>query len=199
MLLIYFTKLMAKLGIGGIDQKNICIKELFMPVLFTRMSSGLSGYSSSQKGFTLIEMMIAITIMGILLVIASPSIENSLQKQRNRESTQTLVAALRDARTESQLLQKDVTLSYNNSDNTVTLMTSALGANAGNNITLRSYNLNSRSGITASDEVVFRANKTTNKAVAFDVFCDKSKTKQGRQVSVDVNGNVSISEENSQC
>lgn len=170
-----------------------------MPVLSTRMSSGLSKCSkSAQQGFTLIEMMIVIGIMGIFLLIAAPGIQDSLQKQRNRETTQTLVAALRDARTESQLLQKDVTLSFDDTNNTVVLTTSAVGSGNGD-ITLRSYSLNNKSKITTGGNIVFRANKTTDKAVIFDIYCDANKAKQGRQVSVDMNGNVSISEESSQC
>lgn len=170
-----------------------------MPVLSTRMSSGLSKCSkSAQQGFTLIEMMVVVTIMGILLAVVSPSIEDSLQKQRNRENTQILVAALRDARTESQLLQKNVTLSFNNANNTITLTASAVGS-SNDDITLRSYNLNKKSVITTSGNIVFRANKTTDKAVIFDIYCDANKTKQGRQVSVDMNGNVSINEGGSQC
>ncbi len=163
-----------------------------MPVLSTRMSSGLSKCSkSAQQGFTLIEMMVVIAIIAIMALIALPNLERSIQGQRVNQDTQTLMAALRDARTESQLLQKNVTLSYNDTSKTVALTTPAIGS-SNDDVTLRLYNLNKKSGITASDDVVFRANKTTDKAITFDIYCDAYKIKKKHQVNVDVNGNVSI-------
>lgn len=51
-----------------------------------------AGQWSASRGFTLIEVMIVIVIVGILLAIAMPSYENSMQKGRRADAKAALLA-----------------------------------------------------------------------------------------------------------
>lgn len=175
------------------------VKDLSVSVLFIRMSKDVSGRkhgpSFRQQGFTLIEVMVVVAIVAILAVIASPGIEQSLKRQRNRENTQTVVSAMREARAQSQLLQKDVSLTIagNKIDVKSTNFVKAT-------IPLYSYELNKKVAVRSNkNTIVFRPNKTVNQATVVTIYCDEKATQVGRKVHLDVNGNVAIKEEGSQC
>lgn len=153
----------------------------------------------SQAGFTLIEAMIVVVIMGVLLVIAAPSIEIQLQKQRNKQTSETIVSALREARTESLLRRQDIVLVP--SDSSI-----ALRLNAVSGTVLRQYNFPIKAPATfAGGNITFRSNKTvgfanaTGNSVVITTYCDKDKTSAGRKVNIDNNGNIKLVMEDSSC
>ncbi|WP_067514446.1 GspH/FimT family pseudopilin [Endozoicomonas ascidiicola] len=54
-----------------------------------------------QKGFTLLELMVTIAILGILSAIAYPSFESSIQDSRLSSQTNRILAALQFARSQA--------------------------------------------------------------------------------------------------
>lgn len=70
--------------------------------------------SESSSGFTLIELLVTIVVLGVIVTIATPSISTQLANQRVKSTTATLVNALREAKAESVIRRKPVTVSYIN-------------------------------------------------------------------------------------
>lgn len=70
--------------------------------------------NSTQKGFTLIELIIAIALMAILMAIATPSF-NVWRKQSNlKAEAQEVFGAFQRARSEAVSRNKDIDLTFNN-------------------------------------------------------------------------------------
>ena len=65
-------------------------------------------------GFTLVELMVTIVVLGIVASIAAPSISTQLANQRVKSTTATLINALREAKAESVIRRQPVTVSYIN-------------------------------------------------------------------------------------
>lgn len=152
---------------------------------------------SSQSGFTLIEMIVVTTIIGIIAAIAAPNVSRALESQRNKNTAQTIVTAMKEARAESMIRRQDVTLELSNTNATLRVT-----GNNNSTTTLKNFNISSTTPITASGgatTVVFLANKRVNRASSFTVACNSQGTRAGRVVAVDVNGNVSLRSEGSQC
>jgi prepilin-type N-terminal cleavage/methylation domain-containing protein len=63
-----------------------------------------------SRGFTLLELLVAIVIMGILAAIAIPSFRTTIQKHRLRSATDNLQAAIDYARSEAVLRATYVSL-----------------------------------------------------------------------------------------
>ena len=57
----------------------------------SRVSGFLPSHSSPARGFTLVELMIVIVIVAILLAVALPSYQNSVQKGRRADAKSTLL------------------------------------------------------------------------------------------------------------
>jgi len=70
--------------------------------------------SDSNSGFTLIELMVTIVVLGVIVSIAAPSISTQLANQRVKSTTATLINALREAKAESVIRRQPVTVSYIN-------------------------------------------------------------------------------------
>ncbi|MFK4001251.1 Tfp pilus assembly protein FimT/FimU [Psychrobacter namhaensis] len=70
--------------------------------------------SESSSGFTLIELLVTIVVLGIIVSIAAPNISTQLANQRVKSTTAILINALREAKAESVIRRKPVTVSYIN-------------------------------------------------------------------------------------
>ena len=69
-----------------------------------------------KQGFTLIELMVTVSILVIIVMLAAPSFTNLLVKQNLNSNIRTLLATFSDARSQSILLRKDVTVILNNTN-----------------------------------------------------------------------------------
>ena len=69
-----------------------------------------SALNKRFSGFTLIELLVVVAILAILLAIAYPSFESSIQNSRLNRQTNQLVSALQFARSEARSSGLDVTV-----------------------------------------------------------------------------------------
>lgn len=155
----------------------------------------------SQMGFTLLEAMIVVAVMGVLVAVAAPSVEYQLKNQRNKQTSETIVSALREARTESLLRRQNIVFVPSADGLSV-----ALHLNTASGSVLRQYTFpNKAPAAFARGNITFRSNKTVGFAegegtsAEIVTYCDKDKTSAGRKVMVDNNGNIKPVTENSAC
>ncbi|MDO4251581.1 MAG: prepilin-type N-terminal cleavage/methylation domain-containing protein [Moraxella sp.] len=153
--------------------------------------------SSSQAGFGLIELLIVIIIIGILTAVASPNISAALDNQRNKQTTDALTSAFRDARTESQLRRQDVTVVVNDAANNIQLTIPSSSGSPNTVIREFAYHENTAVATDFSD-IVFKFNKivihpnSSATDFSYQVTCNEKTNKKGSLVEVDNNGNVKI-------
>lgn len=141
-------------------------------------------------GFTLLEAIIVVAVMGVLVAVAAPSVEYQLKNQRNKQTSETIVSALREARTESLLRRQNIVFVPSADGLSV-----ALHLNTASGSVLRQYTFpNKAPAAFASGNITFRSNKTVGfvKGTSAEIvtYCDKDKTSEGRRVMVDSNGNI---------
>ena len=76
----------------------------------------------TERGFTLIELMITIAIMAIIATMAAPSFGDMMLRQNLNRSTQELIATVNEARAQAVLERREVTVRLNTTPvaNTVT-------------------------------------------------------------------------------
>lgn len=63
-----------------------------------------------NQGFTLIELMVTIAVMGIIAAIAAPSMSNLIIKQQLNKNTRALVSTLMQARAQAAVLHSNVSV-----------------------------------------------------------------------------------------
>ncbi len=66
----------------------------------------------NQGGFTLVEMMIVISILGIIASLAAPSMKGQLEKNHIRNAERTIVNAHKDAQAEAMIRRERVAITY---------------------------------------------------------------------------------------
>lgn len=149
-------------------------------------NSSLPSRYSASSGFTLIELMVTITVMVIIMSIAAPSVSNQMVNQRVRSTTATLNNALREAKTESVIRRQAITVTINNnSTNAGTLILKDAKSNL-----VGTYTYDAKSTITGKDSdnkdkstSVFFPNKTTDIEMTYTI-CDRHASAAPRQIKV---------------
>lgn len=76
---------------------------------------------SSRPGFTLVEILMVLAIMGIMTVVAMPSLVKSIRGNRLRVGTRTLVMASNYARTSAILRSQEMKLTLDKANNSVSV------------------------------------------------------------------------------
>ena len=137
----------------------------------------ISSTHKQHKGFTLVELMVTIAVLGIIASIATPSISLQLANMRVKSTAATLENALKEAKAESAIRRQDVAVSYNNNNTAEGRISVSSGQNYG-------YDANSTINEAASAaSVTFRANKTASTSMTYTI-CDSNASATPRQVEV---------------
>ncbi len=154
-------------------------------------NSSLPSRYSASSGFTLIELMVTIAVMAIIVSIAAPNVSSQLANQRVKSTTATLHTALREAKTESIIRRKAITVEVNNKGTnagTIKLIDVALDPQGLKPI--GTYTYDAKSTITgkdgdnkAKDNSVFSTDKTADAKVTYTI-CDSNTSASPRQIEV---------------
>lgn len=129
----------------------------------------ISSTYRQYQGFTLIELMVTIAVLGIIASIATPSISLQLANMRVKSTAATLENALKEAKAESAIRRQNITVSHTSSTITV-----------GN---IRTYDYDTKSIIKGNNAIVFQQNKIVNNATTYTV-CDSNINASSRQIEV---------------
>lgn len=144
-------------------------------------NSSLPSRYSASSGFTLIELMVTIAVMAIIVSIAAPNVSSQLANQRVKSTTATLHTALREAKTESIIRRKAITVSIKD--------TGIIKLIEGSD-NIATYTYDAKSTITgkdgdnkAKDNSVFSTDKTADAKVTYTI-CDSNTSASPRQIEV---------------
>lgn len=114
------------------------------------------GHRTGSGGFTLIELMIAITILGIVTAFALPNYSQWIANTRLRTSASGLQNGLMLAKAEAVARNAKVQLVMTNTDPTVANVNTVVASTTGKNWMVRLYH--STGGYVASDFIQGRSN-----------------------------------------
>ena len=136
----------------------------------------ISSTHKQHKGFTLVELMVTIAVLGIIASIATPSISLQFANMRVKSTAATLENALKEAKAESAIRRQNVAVTYTNSTTGGTI---AVGS-------IRTYDYDAKSTIkknSTATSITFRPNKTVSTSMTYTI-CDSNASATPRQVAV---------------
>lgn len=81
----------------------------------------LGNHRSSRLGFTLVEILMVLAIMGIMMLVTMPSLVKSIRGNRLRVGTRTIVMAANYARTSAILRNQEMKLTIDKESNRVSV------------------------------------------------------------------------------
>ena len=151
-----------------------------------------SMWRTASLGFTLIELMVTIAVMGIIASIAAPSISVQLADQRVKSAAATLENVLKEAKAESVIRRQNVSVIYDSTATPKSITLQAAGTD------LASYSISDQSTIsitpTTATTVVFQPSKfITGDDDIFYTVCDSgSSDETPRQVHVNKTANINM-------
>lgn len=146
--------------------------------------------TSSQKnnGFTLIEVMAAMAILGVVLAFALPSFQYTVKNNCLTTGTNTLVTSLQLARSEAAKRRQDVTVTAKaggwGSGWTVTDASAATLPNGDVSLTCSDTTITESSGDTT---LVYKSTGFIDSPATFSV-CDDRTAETGRQIIINLVG-----------
>lgn len=114
---------------------------------------------ASSKGFTLVELLIAIVIIGILAAVGVPSFQALMDKKRLQGAADNVLADLRYVQSESVKQNRDITVTFTEGSSWAYSFSPALSA--GVTASGGNYRGTSMVVFTASDVITFEAKRST--------------------------------------
>lgn len=127
----------------------------------------LNAFFQKQSGFSLIELLMGIVIIGILMAIAVPSFQTSARNAQIRNAAESIANGMQRARAEAVALNKDVAFSLGSGTSwTVSVVTPASG-------------IDSRSSSEGSKDVTRTVTPAGATTVTFNNFGSTNPTNSG--------------------
>ena len=171
-----------------------------------------------EQGFTLIELVITIAIIAIIAAMAAPSMQRQIQQAKIKNSTHIIEAALKDAKSQALITQKNIKVVLTNTSTAKNLKLFNVGDNTSTATPQQTFNLDKSITLTANPTTLTAISFTANKkayqgdtgtgtlmgqdsngaamTTGFSVCLGTATQKYS--VNVDANGNVST-QENGVC
>ncbi len=143
---------------------------------------------TSERGFTLVELMVTVAIMGVVVAFAVPNMTRQIAESRMRTTASTFESALKEAKAESLIRRKDVTMEYSGAGTLI------LSVGSGTNKKqLAKYSIDDKSVVTPVTNVLFKPSKTIQgNAVTYKICDDVIGSESSINVTVDKNSNISV-------
>lgn len=120
----------------------------------------LSRQNHGFQGFTLVELIITITIVAIIATMAAPPMQKQIQQAKTREAANVFESALKEARSQALITQNNVIIRVDTTNKRIIMNSGA--TNAGGN-TSRTYQLDNSVNISqvasAPNTITFTATK----------------------------------------
>lgn len=146
----------------------------------------------TSSGFTLIELMVTITVLAIIVGIAAPSISSQLANQRVKSTVSTLENALKEAKVESVIRRQPLTLTLDSSNKLIKIQHLVLDEKK--STTIASYKYNTKSTIKPdSSSIEFKPGKIAS--VTTYTICDSNVAASPLKVEVSATAVISTKSE----